>query len=363
MIPPGALAGLLLAVLLPVCFLSPVAVGLSIADGHGPARENERNERLGRMALDGHVSVDPGEGFDDAGMFGPYEGGPFDGEPDTHVYAFEGDHRSSKSHQNNFPRSSHVALVLRGAIMRNSHHKDEACAWGHIKNESGDTLEDGTSNIYLDTHALREQEKATKSLVENVIVPLEQAGNTVDVIVTNHDNCPWIYHVAAWIGDSVEHPRVKLVSIQPMDESHVDQKGNVLFVLDTLANYSGGKRNVAAEYTYVFIMRHDTVWEKTMSEWPEADFSKVVFPYKCPRNGGVHDLFTIMPSSYFVPYYNMVDQSGTTGCFQGNDGHQCLKAMVGWRGENSVSVAIADQKTKSEPYDFWHTYGHPRQVC
>jgi hypothetical protein len=368
MMPSGALAGLLLPVWLLVCFLSPVAVGLSIVDGHGSARENQRKKRLGRMGLDGHVSADPGEDFDDAGLFGPYEGGPFDGEPDTHVYAFEGKQGLHRRYPN-FPRSSHVAIVLRGAIMRNSHDKKQACLHGTIAGSHPDDPELADAlvkkfgfDVWSDTHALTEQQKASESLVENVIAPLEQAGNTVDVILTDHDNCPFTYNVATWIGDSEEHPRVKVVSTQSVDDNRGEQRRNLLFALDALANYSGGKRRVAAEYNYVFILRHDTVWTKPMSEWPEADFSKVLFPYKCPLKG-VHDLFTLMPASYFDSYYKIV-YSGIE-CFQGADGHQCLRAMVRQEGEDSVSVAMHydPKKTKFEPEVFWRTYGKPRQTC
>jgi len=339
MMQPFAQAGLIPAVLLAVCFFSPVAVGLSIAGGHGSARENE-------MGLDGHVRVDPGEDFDDAGLFGPYEGGPFDGEPDTHAYDFEA--HGARLQRVNFPRGSRVALVLRGASFRNHREKDKACMYSYDHTVAGD-----------DTRAFGLQENATKSLVENVIEPLEQAGNTVDVILTDHE-CVWTNTVAVWIGDSTEHPRVKQITTQSMKEGQGDQRDNLLFALDALANYTGGKRKVALEYAYVFIVRHDTAWTKPMSEWPDADFTKVLFPYHCPYKGS-HDLFTLMPATRFESYYETIF---SRECFYGNDGHLCLKAMGNKLGFSYVGVAMRyEEKTKFEPFTFWHTYGRPRQTC
>jgi hypothetical protein len=332
--PSGAQAGLLPAVLLSVCFFPPVAVGLSIAGGHGSARENE-------MGFDGRVRVDPGEDFDE-----PYEGGPFDGEPDTYAYDFETHEARFRRH--NFPRDSRVALVLRGASFRNHMKKDQACMYSYDHTVAGD-----------DTRAYGLQQNATESLVEKVIEPLEQAGNTVDVILTDHE-CVWTTTLAVWIGDSTEHPRVKQISTQPMEESQGDQRQNLLFALDALASYAGGKRQVPSRYAYVFVLRHDTFWAKPMNEWPDADFSKVLFPYKCPYAGN-HDLFTLMPASYFQSYYETIV---SRECFHGNDGHLCLRAMGKKEGANSVGVAMQyEASTKFEPYTFWHTYGRPRQTC
>jgi hypothetical protein len=185
------------------------------------------------------------------------------------------------------------------------------------------------------------QKNATDSMVENVIVPLEQAGNTVDVILTDHD-CPLTRELATWIGDS----RVKLVSSQSPDLDF-EQQHNLFYALGELARYSRAtgtdlEEGVAIKYSHVFLLRHDTVWLKPMSEWPEADFSKVLFPYHCP-NVGVHDLFTLMPASYFASYYKTIE---LRECFQGCDGHLCLQAMAKRAGEDSVDVAIHWRSTE-----------------
>lgn len=339
MIPPGALVGLLPAVLLAVCLFSPGAVGLNIADEHGSARENERKKRLGHMGLEGRVSVEPDEDLDDG--FGPYEGGPFDGEPDTHVYDFEKEHLmiSRRSRGHSFPRNVRVALVLRGASFRHKHSKQFWC-------------------LYDDLEAQALQKKATESLVENVIVPLEQAGNTVDVIVTDHD-CPLTRPggiLISWIGEQ----RVKVVALN----EGADQNRNLLFALDTLAKYSDGVQGVAAKYSYVFVMRYDTVWMMPMNSWPEADFTKVLFPYKCPlwnpnRGNGVHDLFMLAPAQFFETYYKTVEKRQ---CFQRADGHLCLDAMARYTGYNSVDVAI-HYDANINTTEFWYTYGKARAVC
>lgn len=326
MIPDGVLAGLLPAVLLAVCSFSPLAAGLRIADDHSSARESE-----------GRVRVRPDEDFDER-LIGPYEGGPFNGEPDTHVYRFEKNVTTDARRYHNFPRNGRVAVVLRGASFRNRDNKGVFCADG-------------------DEQALKMQKAATESLVENVIVPLEKAGNTVDVIVTDHQ-CPLSRPGGAlisWMGQRVK-------AVEQSDESR-DQNRNILFALDLLANNSGGTPEaVAAKYSHVLVMRHDTHWVQPMSDWLEADWSKVLFPFKCPgwkKRVGVHDLFALVPAEYYTRYYKTVN---LRHCFKGADGHDCLIAMV-WhtQSEESVDTAVHyDGKNVTLP---WFTYGKARAVC
>jgi len=316
MAPPGAQAGLLPAVLLAVCL--PVAVGLSIADGHGS---------------EGRVRVEPDGDVDD-GLMGPYEGGPIDGEPDTHVYDFEKDIPEFSRHYSNFPSNGHVAVVLRGASFRNFQHKQSWCLPGDDKAES-------------------RQKEATLSLVENVIVPLEQAGNTVDVILTDHACDLTRSKLLPLIGEQ----RVKV--FEQSDESR-DQNQNIMFALDHLANYSGGVHEVENKYSHVFLMRHDTHWNKPMNDWSEADFSKTLFPFKCPGYG-VHDLFFLVPATYFWRWYKSIS---LRQCFKGADGHFCMEAMVWHAGEESVALAVSYDSTHPEKIsEHWHTYGNGRPVC
>jgi len=322
MIRPGALAGLFPAVLVAVFLFSPVAVGLSIADDHGSAQ--------------GRVRAGPDGDFDDG--LGPYEGGPVDGEPDTHVYDFEKkDIASPLRSYRNFPRNGRVAIVLRGATFRSFQQKQMMCVPGDAKAE-------------------QMQKDATQSLVSNVIVPLEQAGNTVDVIVADLDcNLTRTHIVHEWIGEQ----RVKALG-QNANKS-MDQNRNVKFALDLLANYSGGTEAVAAKYSHVFVMRHDTAWTKPMNGWLEADFSKVLFPFKCPwstaSNSVVHDLFFLLPAQYFKSFYGTIEQRK---CFFAADGHGCLQAMVWWRGEDSVDVAVHYREGVELP---WYTKGKARATC
>jgi len=318
MTPPAAQAGLHPAVLLAVCL--PVAVGLSIADGHDS---------------EGRVRVEPDGDFDD-GLMGPYEGGPFDGEPDTHVYDFENNIPDFSRLSSNFPSHGRVAVVLRGASFRNFRHKQSWCM-----------QEDGKSE--------RLQKEATMSLVENVIVPLEQAGNTVDVILTDIACNLTRSKLLPWIG---EH-RVKV--FEQSDDSR-DQNANIMFALDHLAKYSGGVQEVENKYSHVFLMRHDTHWNKPMNDWSEADFSKTLFPFKCPKTiGSVHDLFFLVPTKYFGRWYKSI---ALRQCFKGADGHFCMQAMVWHAGEESVAVAVRyDDTNPNKVSGFWHTYGHGRPIC
>lgn len=324
MTPPGALVGLILTVLLAVCLFSPVAVGLSIADGR-----------------DSRVWVDPDENFDDADENSddgePYEGGPVDGEPDTHVYDFEKNvpGLSRRHNVSTFPRNGRVAILLRGTAFRNKNNQSRWCQEG-------------------DNKSRRLQKLATLSLVEYVILPLEQANNTVDVIVTDHE-CPLSKPgglLVSWIGEQ----RVKVVETT----EGRDQSTNILFTIDLLSKYSGGSEgDVVAKYSHVFVMRHDTVFGKPLTAW-NADFSKVVFPFKCPGWNGAHDLFHIVPAEYFHRFIKTVDLGQ---CFQGADGHLCLQAMVWHAGEDSVDTALQWRPPPFNMTAFWYTYGRRRNFC
>jgi len=306
---------LLPAVLLAVCL--PVAVGLSIADGHGS---------------EGRVRVEPDGDVDD-GLMGPYEGGPIDGEPDTHVYDFEKDIPEFSRHYSNFPSNGHVAVVLRGASFRNFQHKQSWCLPGDDKAES-------------------RQKEATLSLVENVIVPLEQAGNTVDVILTDHACDLTRSKLLPLIGEQ----RVKV--FEQSDESR-DQNQNIMFALDHLANYSGGVHEVENKYSHVFLMRHDTHWVQPMNEWVEGDFSRVLYPFKCPGWKAVHDLFMLVPAQYFWRFYKGID---LRHCFEAADGHNCMQAMV-WHTASEDSVGLAIHYGANGTWLPWYTYGGVRSVC
>jgi len=332
MISPNALAGLLPAVLLAVCLFSPVAVGLSIADDHGSARESERRTSLGRMEFEGRVRVEPDDDFDDS-LMGPYEGGPFVGEPDNHVYAFEKNIPSVSRLAQNFPRGESVAIVLRGASFRNRLKKQLGC-------------------LADDDKAQQIQKTATQSLVDYVILPLEQAGNTVDVIVTDH---------ACNLTRSLLIPLIGEQRVKAFEQSGegYDQNRNVLFALDLLAKYSGGVHEVENKYSHVFLMRHDTHWVQPMNEWVEGDFSRVLYPFKCPGWKAVHDLFMLVPAQYFWRFYKGID---LRHCFEAADGHNCMQAMV-WHTASEDSVGLAIHYGANGTWLPWYTYGGVRSVC
>merc|ERR1719221_2315977 len=124
--PPSVLAGVPSAMLLVGFLFSPVAMGLHVADNHGNAQEKYG---LWRMGLEGRVKFDPHEDSD-GDLSDPYEGGYFDGEPDTDVDNVDDDFDDGDfetiwkhSHGVDFPKDGHVAVVLRGASFRGSYRR------------------------------------------------------------------------------------------------------------------------------------------------------------------------------------------------------------------------------------------------
>mmetsp|Transcript_80804 Transcript_80804/g.210794 ORF Transcript_80804/g.210794 Transcript_80804/m.210794 type:complete len:321 (+) Transcript_80804:136-1098(+) len=319
--------------LLLLCLFLPVAVGLHIADAHGHARERSPE----RIRLEGRVGVqqhdDPDENVSD-----PYEGGHFDGAPDTGIHGV------------GFPSGGRVAIVLRGASFRGKGGK-------YRKNAS----------CVNDTESLERQGRATDSLVRNVIARFERYGNEVDVVVTDRVCNLTDERIVSRIG----RERVKMQS----QNASGHQRTNIMWAIDQLRNYSAehnmlgsscGPSNsscVSVEYSLVLVVRHDTVWQVPIDQWPDADFRKVLFPYQCPKKG-VHDLFAIMPGSYLQFYYDILKWKW---CFGQDDGHDCMKGMVERTNQSTVGVALrapwAGGNKTLNVFSMWWTYGKKRQFC
>mmetsp|Transcript_44781 Transcript_44781/g.128288 ORF Transcript_44781/g.128288 Transcript_44781/m.128288 type:complete len:322 (-) Transcript_44781:57-1022(-) len=320
--------------LLLLCLFLPVAVGLHIADAHGHARERSPE----RIRLEGRVGVqqhdDPDENVSD-----PYEGGHFDGAPDTGIHGV------------GFPSGGRVAIVLRGASFRGKGGK-------YRKNAS----------CVNDTESLERQGRATDSLVRNVIARFERYGNEVDVVVTDRVCNLTDERIVSRIG----RERVKMQS----QNASGHQRTNIMWAIDQLRNYSAehgllgseyrtsNRSYVAVKYNLVLILRHDTVWQVPIDQWPDADFRKVLFPYHCPYQEGVHDLFAIMPGPYLQFFY---DALRWKMCFGKQDGHNCMKGMVQQTNRSSVGVALrapwAGGNKTLNVFDLWYTYGKKRQFC
>jgi len=358
--PPNVIAGLPAAMLLVVCLYFPVAVGIYIAHDGGHAREKSGLERVN---LEGRVKVEP-DVDSDGDLSDPYEGGHFAGEPDTDDYDFETSlppQRQAGAPGAGFPRGGRVAIVLRGASFRGT------------GGQFG-------KNCVNDTESLERQGQAADSLEQNVIAPLERYRNYVDVILTDRE-CN--------LTDERLVPRFGKRRVKKHSQwSGGSQRNNIMWAVDQLRDYSAEQdllasscelsdtRCVAVNYNLILILRHDTVWTAPMDRWLEADFTKVLFPYACPKVG-VHDLFTIVPGPYLQLYYNALHWKlcfsrchGPRRAQGWQDWHNCLKGMVQLANRSSVGVVLppplADDRngwhefSRSIP---WFTYGHKRQVC
>mmetsp|Transcript_44778 Transcript_44778/g.128272 ORF Transcript_44778/g.128272 Transcript_44778/m.128272 type:complete len:350 (-) Transcript_44778:414-1463(-) len=344
---PSSFAGLASVMLLVQCLFLSVAVGLHIADDHGYARERS----LERSRLEGRVGIqqqaDSVEDLSDT-----YEGGHLDGAPDSDVYdSATGDPQRRVGIPGiGFPRGGRVAVVLRGASFRGK--------GGKTRKKVG---------CVNDTESLERQGRATDSLVRNVIARFEHYGNEVDVVVTDRVCNLTDERIVSRIG----RERVKMQS----QNASGHQRTNIMWAIDQLRNYSAehgllgseyrtsNRSYVAVKYNLVLILRHDTVWQVPIDQWPDADFRKVLFPYQCPKKG-VHDLFAIMPGSYLQFYYDILKWKW---CFGQDDGHDCMKGMVERTNQSTVGVALrapwAGGNKTLNVFSMWWTYGKKRQFC
>lgn len=185
------------------------------------------------------------------------------------------------------------------------------------------------------------QLRCTESLMKNIVGPLEDNHNTVDLFVVNgnrkHKCTAFDEFVMPKLGNRVR-------SVSQYDSK--TQADNMVTVLENFRYEVGGQdEDISNQYDLIVIVRHDQEWKISISEWPNADFHKLNLFSLCEEsiNGGdkwscVNDVLHMMPGSLWKGFREAV---GTEQCFnkkhRNGVGHQCFPAFSERVGEDNIT--------------------------
>jgi hypothetical protein len=177
--------------------------------------------------------------------------------------------------------------------------------------------------------------------MKNIVGPLEDNHNTVDLFVVNGNSKK---KCSAF--DELLMPKLgnRVLSVKQYES---DSQADNMF--QTLQRFSGAimqtGQNISSRYDLIIIVRHDEEWTKSISEWPTADFHKLNLFSLCEEstNGGdkwscVNDVLHMMPGSLWKGFREAV---GTESCFnkkhRNGVGHQCFPAFAEGVGEDNIA--------------------------
>lgn len=217
------------------------------------------------------------------------------------------------------PHNSNVVILLRGETFREEEHGERfSCNEFARPSQLNDTI----------------------SVVQKLIEPLEQFGNKVDVVVTDHP-CPLTKEVIEIYGKRV----VASASFQTAGQAE-----NMRRALDTLNAKCGDAEEVSEKYDYVLVLRHDARFVLEFDDW-KADWSTINFFARCEDTaakayGGdncVWDTLHVVPGKFYDIFNRVIGcerevvtvdgEKRAFQCFsEGHDpnghGHACYYPML-----------------------------------
>ena len=219
------------------------------------------------------------------------------------------------------------------------------------------------------TRAHDAQVHATKSLVNKVILPLQEHGNLVHVFLSESSgvvrkegvgsgqkgHCEMVHDLRKVFPPDV----IQVFDVRPRFSGQAEGFRHTLDLLKEHAD--------PASYNLVVIVRHDLFWNNRIDQLrAPADLRKLSFFSRCAGNNGdlshcVMDLLVTMPGSSFAAF----DSVATTGCcyapgFRHGAGHGCynqtysalgqgpygyheeIGVLTDWRPKNSKVVQQRD---------------------
>jgi hypothetical protein len=181
------------------------------------------------------------------------------------------------------------------------------------------------------------QQTAWESLLAQVIKPLEDLGNTVEMVYASPP-C----ELEGGLPDKLFGKRI----IQRVvNDAKAGQGNNFRQALDEINSKHDGAEKLGSEYDYVMVTRHDTIWkERSLEKW-RAKWSSFNFVQRCEMRagcGGVNvctgDIFHMMPGNLY-PAFDAAVGNFITGystayptlyCFArrvADSGHGCLPVI------------------------------------
>ena len=243
------------------------------------------------------------------------------------------------------PLSGRVAVLLRGEAFRCGGRTSYGCC----------------------THAHEAQVHATKSLVNKVVLPLQEHGNLVHVFLSESSgvvrkegsgvkgHCEMVHDLRKVFPPDV----IQVFDVRPRFSGQAEGFRHTLDLLKEHAD--------PTSYDLVIIVRHDLFWNAQIDQLrAPADLRKLSFFSRCAGNNGdlshcVMDLLVTMPGSSFAAF----DSVATTGCcyapgFRHGAGHGCynqtysalgqgpygyhqeIGVLTDWRPKNSKVVQQRD---------------------
>ena len=218
-------------------------------------------------------------------------------------------------------------------------------------------------NPYPNPNPNDAQVHATRSLVNKVIVPLQEHGNLVHVYLTESSgagsgrkgHCEMVHELRKLFPPEA----MQAYDVRPRFSGQAE---GFRHTLDSLKEHAD-----PASYDLVIIARHDLYWNAQIDQLrPPADLRKLSFFSRCAGNNGdlshcVMDLLVTMPGSLFAAF----DGVATTGCcyapgFRHGAGHGCynqtymalgrdqfgyhneIGVLTDWRPRNSKVIQQRD---------------------
>jgi len=172
------------------------------------------------------------------------------------------------------------------------------------------------------------QLNATGTFLANIVAPLEDAGNRVDIFLAT-SSCEANDLILALLG-----PRVKAHAFIPMRPEENQTTG----VMDSLELFRTAAGAAASTYDLVFVVRPDLIWMRPLTSWT-TDFSLFNFPGRCGAGGDpdcVSDTFYTMPGNAFGAFDTVASKvfKGKSGGHktQGHSGKGLIIKQLGCVG-------------------------------
>lgn len=215
------------------------------------------------------------------------------------------------SKRTDVPRNGRIAILIRGQAFR--------------KYSNGQRFRGGVPPCLEEM--TDDQINVSQSLLEKIIVPLQEQNNKVDVVITDSP-CKLTRKINKLLGSVV------LASKQFETSGQADDMAKAI---DAFIEAHQGHEKLK-EYDMIFITRHDIEWLMDIRQW-EADFSKLNFFARCEpgaaRNVGgedcVYDNLHVMPGPLFQAFADTIGKD--PGCFLTDTdplgwGHACLNPLT-----------------------------------
>jgi len=222
------------------------------------------------------------------------------------------------------PRSGNVAVLLRGQTFRYGRFTDSCNPEGRLC-----------------------QYEATRSLMTNIVQPLQELGNAVDLFVTDQP-CDMAHalHKVYRAGRLLRTLRTK----------EFCSTGQLFDLRETLSFFEQqAHRTLLAErYELIIVTRHDIVWKQPFLRYsPILNVSNFNFASPCEKSATitrgepcVSDILHMMPGHLYAGFSQLIRHN--TSCMA-TLGHGCLKPALGIAQPLGATVSFALWAEPREP--------------